>query len=345
MWFESLETGMVIGQGLWSKSTLNFYLFTIQASKPYAYLPNTMSQNLSIILVSYNTKDITAECLSKIAVSIKHSEDTLNNKIEVIVVDNDSKDGSIDMIKNLFPWVKLIETGLNPGFGAGNNIGMKVAQYPLFLLLNTDAYIKKDTLVKAVRYFDQHPEVDVLGPLLNYADDTLQPNAGFLPTPFKTTFWLSGFESLPGIKSKFPSVHKRNSDFYAFDHPVEWVMGAFFMLKKAVFEQTSGFDENIFMYMEEVEWCMRIKQKGFKIFYTPSFSVVHLGGASSGGNISVPLFREMEGLIYVYKKHYPSWVTYLKILIMLGCLLRIVAFTLIGKIDRVRAYVQVLKQL
>jgi GT2 family glycosyltransferase len=134
------------------------------------------------------------------------------------------------------------------------------------------------------------------------------------------------------------SLHERDAP-----RQIEWVMGAFFLIKREVFEKTHGFDEKIFMYMEEVEWCMRIKALGYKVFYTPSFSLIHVGGASSGGDISVPLFREMEGLLYVYKKHYPSLVWYLKLIIMLGCLMRIIAFTLLGKTNRVNAYLSVLK--
>jgi GT2 family glycosyltransferase len=299
--------------------------------------------NLSIILVNYNTRDITSECLNKLAVSVKYSEETLKNKIEVILVDNGSTDGSVQRVKTEFPWVKLIQSGQNLGFGAGNNLGMKEAKYPLVLLLNTDAYVEKNTLQKAVTYFQEHPDISVMGPKLTFQNLTFQPNAGFLPTPFKTTIWLLGLESIPGIKKFFPSVHIRNSNFYSEPHQVEWIMGAFMMLRKSVFEKTAGFDDKIFMYMEEVEWFIRIKQAGFKVMYTPDFSAVHLGGASSGGNIAVPLFREMEGLIYVYKKHYPNLVSYLKLLIVLGCLMRIVAFTLTGKIDRVKAYVSVLR--
>ena len=299
--------------------------------------------NLSIILVNYNTRDITSECLTKLAVSVKYSEETLNNKIEVIVVDNNSQDGSTLRIKNEFPWVKLIEVDKNLGFGAGNNLGIKKATYPLILLLNTDAFVEKNTLQKAVSYFQEHPDVSVMGPKLTFQDQTFQPNAGFLPTPFKTTIWLLGLEAIPGVKKFFPSVHIRNSDFYSKSHQVEWVMGAFLMFRKEVFEKTDGFDENIFMYMEEVEWFIRIKQAGFKVMYTPDFSAVHLGGASSGGNIAVPLFREMEGLVYVYKKHYPNLTWYLKLLIVLGCFMRIIAFTLLAKTDRAKAYVNVLR--
>lgn len=317
-------------------------MFLILDSYP---LPLETMNNLSVILVSYNTKDITAECLRRLKTAINHCEKTLKNQIEVLVVDNNSHDGTPQMIKKIFPWVKLIEAKDNKGYGVGNNIGMKASQYPLILLLNTDAYIETSTLEKAIIFMNQHPTVDVMGPRLVYKNHRLQPNAGFLPTPIKTKLWLLGIEALPGMKTLINSVHKRNHLFYGSLRQVDWVMGAFFLLKREVYEKTGGFDEKIFMYMEEVEWCIRIKQAGFKVFYTPDFSVVHLGGASSGGDISVPLFREMEGLLYVYRKHYPSLVWYLKLLIVLGCLMRIAAFTLLGKTNRVKAYLQVLKQI
>lgn len=302
-----------------------------------------MNQNLSIIYVSYNTRDITLESLSLLKKSIDNTKNQLGNEIEVILVDNDSQDGSVEAVKKQYPWVKIIETHENKGYGAGNNIGMKAAKYPYILLLNTDAYVKENTLTDALTYMQSHPEIDVLGPKLIFKDHSFQPNAGFLPTPFATSVWLLGLEAIPGVKTIFPSVHKRNKPFYSSAQQVDWVMGAFFLLKREVFEKTHGFDEKIFMYMEEVEWCIRIKSAGFKVFYTSTFSLIHLGGASSGGNIAVPLFREMEGLVYVYKKHYPSLLWFLKLLIMLGCLMRIVAFTFLGKTDRVKAYVNVLR--
>lgn len=298
--------------------------------------------NLSVILVSYNTKEITSECLKRLKISIDHCEKTLNNKIETIVVDNDSQDGSIETVKKDFPWVRLVETGENRGYGVGNNLGMKIATGDYFLLLNTDAYVEKNTLEKSLNFFKDNSEADVLGSKLTYKNGSLQPNAGYLPTPLKTTVWLLGFESLPGVSEIFPSVHKRNKSYYSFIQNPEWVMGAFFMLKKAVFTNTGGFDEAIFMYMEEVEWCIRLKIHGFKVFYTPDFSVVHLGGASSGFNLAVPLFKEMEGLSYIYKKHFPAWLWLLRLLIFFGSLMRIIAFTFLGKFKRVKAYIKVL---
>lgn len=304
-----------------------------------------MNLDLSIIYVSYNTKDITLESLGYLKKSIDFAQKKLDNQIEVIMVDNDSKDGSVEAVKKEYPWVKVIETHENKGYGVGNNIGMKQAKYPYILLLNTDAYVKENTLADSLEYMQSHPNIDVLGPKLLFKDQSFQPNAGFLPNPFATSVWLLGLEAIPGMKSVFPSVHKRNRSFYKSAQQVDWVMGAYFLLKQEVYEKTGGFDEKIFMYMEEVEWCMRIKEAGFKVGYTPTISLVHVGGASSGGDISVPLFREMEGLLYVYKKHYPGLVWYLKLIIMLGCLMRIVAFTLLGKTNRVKAYLQVLSKL
>jgi GT2 family glycosyltransferase len=117
------------------------------------------------------------------------------------------------------------------------------------------------------------------------------------------------------------------------------------MLKKEVYEKTAGFDEKIFMYSEEVEWCIRIKRAGFKVFYTPDVKAIHIGGVSSGSKIAVPLAKEMEGLVYIYKKHYPNYLWWIKLLIVKGCLMRIATFSLLGRFDRVGAYFQVLKKI
>lgn len=304
-----------------------------------------MNNNLSVIYVNYNTKETTLESLSYLKKSIDFAQKKLNNQIEVILVDNDSTDGSVEAIEKQFSWVKIIETHQNSGFGAGNNVGMKEAKYPFLLLLNTDAFVKEETLVDSLEYMQNHPQVDLMGPKLTFKDHSFQPSAGFLPTPLATTIWLLGIEAVPGIKEMYPSVHKRDQKFYETPQSVDWVMGAFWFLKKEVFEKTHGFDEKIFMYMEEVEWAIRLKKAGFKVIYNPNIELIHVGGASSGGNVGVPLSKEMEGLIYVYKKHYPGWVLYVKLLIVLGCLMRVIAFTLLGKTDRVKAYLQVLKQL
>jgi GT2 family glycosyltransferase len=299
--------------------------------------------DLSVIIISYNTKEITEKCLSLVNESKRFCEKKLGNKIEVIVVDNASTDESPVMIKKKFPWVSLIQSGENLGFGKGNNLGMAHAKHPYLLLLNTDCFVKEKTFYDALKFFETYGSCDVLGSKLTFKNGSFQPSAGFVPNPVNTTFWMLGLDNMPGLRYLVDTVHERDRAFFKKTKIVDWVQGAFFMLKKEVFDQTQGFDENLFMYMEEVEWCMRIKKKKFHVYFTPLFEVVHLGGASSGYNLSVPLFKEMEGLMYVFQKHYKSWVGFLKGIISIGCLLRIIAFSILGKFNRVNAYLKVMK--
>lgn len=299
--------------------------------------------NLSIILVSYNTNEITDKCLSKVKSAKQLFEKKPGNEIEVIVVDNNSTDDSPAMIRRKYPWVNLIQSGENLGFGRGNNLGMSHAKHETFLLLNTDCFIEDDTFVRAAGFFETYGACDVLGCTLKFKNGGFQPSAGFIPDPVNTTFWMLGLDNAPLLRHLVDTVHERDRAFFKKTRVVDWVQGAFFMLRKEVFEKTRGFDENLFMYMEEVEWCVRIKKHGFKVFFTPDFEVVHLGGASSGYRIGVPLYKEMEGLIYLFRKHYRGWLGYVKLVILKGCLLRIVAFSILGKFNRVNAYLRVIR--
>lgn len=301
--------------------------------------------DLSIVIISYNTKEITQKCLSLLKDAKEFSEKKLKNSVEVIVVDNNSSDGSPEMIQKEFSWVKLFRSGENLGFGKGNNLGMTHAKHPYILLLNTDCFVKEDTLVDALNFFGTYTSCDVLGCKLKFKNGAFQPSAGFIPTVSNTTFWMLGLDNVPLLRYLVDTVHERDRPFFEKTRVVDWVQGAFFMLKREVYERTDGFDEKLFMYMEEVEWCFRIKKNNFKVYYTPLFDVVHLGGASSGFNLSVPLYKELEGLLYVFRKHNRGALSYIKKIILLGCLLRIVAFSLLGKFNRVEAYRKVLKLL
>ncbi len=289
--------------------------------------------DLSVIILSYNTKDVTKRCLEKLQVAKKYCEKRLGNKIEVIVLDNASEDGSAQMIKENFPEMKLIASKENTGFSKGNNIAMKKAKNPYILLLNSDVYLQEDSLYKALAYLRVNKNCDCLGARLNYATGILQPSAGNLPNPLNIIFWIFG---LSGFHPKFRS-------FFSKAHRVGWVMGAFFMFKKEIFEKTHGFDENLFMHMEEIEWCKRISEAGFKVWYVPQVEVVHLHGASSNFDLSASFLNELKGIKYYLQKHYPDFYFPVKLFLILGLLLRIIAFSLLGKTKRAGVYLEGLK--
>lgn len=289
--------------------------------------------DLSVIVLSYNTKDITDECLSRLQLSVVSCQRKLKNQIETIVVDNASTDGSLEMIKQDHPWVKLIALKENTGFSKGNNIGMAKSKHPFILLLNSDVYVEEDSLYKALAYFRVNLNCDVLGAKLKYPTGKFQPSAGSLPNFLNTMFWIMAIPTMH-------SFHPKREAFFSKAHQVGWITGAFFMLKRAVFEKTHGFDENLFLYMEEVEWCKRIEEAGFKIWYVPQVEVTHLHGASSQLNPQKPYIQELKGIKYYFKKYYAGNYPLLKMFLILGLILRIMAFSLLGKTKRARAYLE-----
>lgn len=286
--------------------------------------------DLSIIILSFNTKDITARCLNHLLSAKDFCQKKLENNIEVIVIDNNSEDGSAQMIKEDFPWVKLLALKINTGFSKGNNIGMKKAKLPYILLLNSDVYLSEESLYKALAYFRVNLNCDVLGARLELANGKLQASAGPLPNPLNIIFWIFGLSGF----------HPKGTSYFKKARQVGWVMGAFFMLKRKVFEEVGGFDENLFMYLEEVEWCKRIKDAGFKVWFVPGVYAVHLHGASSNFDMSVGFLNELKGIKYFSLKHFRAYYFITKLFLILGLILRIIAFSLLGKTKRARVYMR-----
>lgn len=304
--------------------------------------------DLSVIIVSWNTKDITDKCLVSMKKAVKKAEKIANT--EVIVVENDSEDGTPEMIAKKHPWAKLMPSGSDLGYSKGNNWGFarinKKAEY--ILLLNNDAYVNEDTLVDSIKYMKSHPEADVMGCQLRYLDGRFQPSAGYLPTPFSVWGWLWGLDKIPLVKELFKQVHPKEREYYKKDRESGWVMGAFLFMKKDVFVKTNGFDENFFMYMEEVEWCKRVWDMGYKIFYTPKFWITHIDKASAFGDpveLAKIFRKEIVGLVYYMRKHFKNSMWWLLPVVKMGILVRLVVFTILNNKLRIDAYKRILTEI
>ena len=247
---------------------------------------------LSIVILSFNTCEVTLKCLE--CVYKLRGVD-----LEVIVVDNASTDGSVYEIKKRYKDIGILRNKNNVGFARGNNQGMKIAKGDKFLLLNSDCFLEKDTLSKM-------PDVDVVGCKLLNEDGSVQPSWGYFPTLRRIIQLMLFVDNFPVIRKFIDSIHVRDVSRYEKTQEVDWVTGAFVMLKREVFEKVGGIDEKYFMYGEEMEWMYRIKKAGYKVWYSPAASATHLLGASSK-NRAPAVTGEMKGWIYWFAKHNPLW--------------------------------------
>ncbi len=227
---------------------------------------------LSIIIVSYNTKKLTLQCIK----SIYESKPSVD--FEVIVVDNASSDGSekdLGKLGSNYKNYKFIQNKTNSGFSKGNNIGIKHAKGKYILLLNSDTEVKKNAIDLMYKYATSSKEIGVVGAKLLNPDGSVQASALILPTIEKTirTFWL-GEKNLNG--KYVPSEDEPTE--------VEVLVMAAFMITPTALEKVGKLDERYFMYFEDIDYCRRIKEKGLKIVYLPTAEIIHYHG-SSGKNI------------------------------------------------------------
>lgn len=258
----------------------------------------TPKVKVSIIILSWNTKQLLRNCLK----SLK------DMAVETIVVDNGSTDGSPMMVAKEFPQVKLIKNKKNLGFGAANNQGMKAATGDYLLLLNSDTIIKDQAPLKMAAFLTKNPKAGVVGCCLLNSDGSLQFSAGPFPN-------LKVSLAMLFLEHWFKNLTRAS---FAKTTEVDWVMGAALMIRQEVLQKAGWMDEEVFMYMDEVEWCYRIKKAGFKVFFYPEAEIIHLFGGSSKTGRQDPILNIYRGLIYFYQKHYsPFQLRILKIMLKL----------------------------
>lgn len=231
------------------------------------------AQDLSIVIVSWNVRDLLANCLN----TIDRGRGDLD--LEVIVVDAGSVDDSPDMVQEQFAWIKLVAESENVGFPRGNNIGINRAHGRHVMLLNPDTEVSGDALSQLVAYLDKHPNVGVVSGMLRNPDGSIQSSRRRFPT-FKTAVFESTWFEPYAPKSLL-------RDYYAEDLPldepvdVDWLTGASLMVRREVIDQVGLMDEAYFMYSEELDWCRRIKDAGWRIVFLPTAEIIHHVGKSS----------------------------------------------------------------
>jgi len=230
--------------------------------------------DLTISIVNLNTKYLLEQCLNSIYDNVSEIG------FEVFIVDNGSNDGSVQMVKEKFPWVKLIENISNVGFARANNQVINKSKSRYILLINSDTILLPGTLATMVGFMDSHPAAGIVGCKLVYGDGTLQRSARRFPTIFddiSESFYLDRF--FP--RSRIFSRH--NLGFWEYDEirEVDWVSGACLMVRKEAIQDIGLLDERFFMYSEEMDWCFRMRKCGWKVYYKPNAQVVHFEGVSS----------------------------------------------------------------
>jgi N-acetylglucosaminyl-diphospho-decaprenol L-rhamnosyltransferase len=253
--------------------------------------------DITVVLVNYNTGHL----FNRLFTSLEAARGNLI--VQLIVVDNASRDQSVTILRSKYPDVEVIENANNVGFGRANNQAIQHALGKYVLLLNTDAFVSSDTLRKTINFMEAHPKCGVLGVKLVGEDGSAQPGCRTFPTPWNT------FLLATGLDGSWSSSECNSSNPVSLTE-CDWVTGCYYLVRKTVIDQIGLFDPRYFMYFEEVDHCRRVRQSGWKIVYYPDTEVVHLGGesAKSQGPITVTsqqvlAFQVESELLYFRKYH------------------------------------------
>lgn len=269
--------------------------------------------DLSILIVTYNSVQLVDPLLHGLRRQISSPESSPNGRLraEIVVVDNASHDGTADAIAERHPDVRLVRSARNLGFAAGNNLAARHARGRVLLLVNPDALPEPGCVARGLALMDSDPSVGMAGARLLGHDGSTQPSARMFPGLLVEAL------SLSGLAARFP----RSRFFGQFDRgwadpahaaPVDWVPGAFALIRRELFEQLGGFDERFFLYYEEVDLCRRVHEAGLRVQYWPELRVQHIGGASArtvaGATVAksgaqLTLWRARSGLLYYRKNH------------------------------------------
>lgn len=232
---------------------------------------------LSVVIVSYNTKQLLNDCID----SVKKADHPAGG-LEIIVVDNNSPDDSVQMIKQKYPKVKLIANKDNTGFAAANNQGVEISTGQYVLFLNSDTVVHQDSFTKPLKYLDKNPQVGALTVRLELASGHIDPDnhRGF-PTPWTSITHFTHLDRLFPQSKLFNRYYKSYQNFNQ-THSIEVAAGSYLLMKKDLFLKIGAWCEDYFFYGEDIDLCYRVHQAGKDIVYFPHTTVMHYKGASSG---------------------------------------------------------------
>lgn len=306
-------------------------------------MPNKL--DLSIVIVS-SKKDYLFGCIKTLVPALNGVEN------EIILIDNASADKIGEMVKEKFPFVKVLRREANGGFGENNNMGMRIAKGRYVLLLNDDTeIIDKNIFKEMIAWMDAHPKVGVSScGLVNPDKVTFQGSGGYYPTLLRVFAWMTFIDDIPGLDKLIKPYHPmhswspiyKNGGFFKSEHRQDWVTGAFFLMRKGAMDEAGIFDEDFFLYVEEVELATRFVKKGWEVWYLPRWKTLHFG-MSTNGSEKATIF-ELQNLNLMYKKHEPKWkIPVLRGILKFGVILRIILWNVIGKKEVAQIYAKAFK--
>ena len=306
--------------------------------------------DLSVVVLNWNVRDLLRQCLESVARDDRPATRHPPLRTEIIVVDNASSDGSVEMVRAEFPDVRLIVNVANRGYPGGNNDGILAAQGRYVLILNPDTQVVGDALSELVAYADAHPDVGVVAPQLLNSDGGVQSSRRRFPTMMTALFESTWLQSVAprGVLRDYYRLDRTDDE----TQQVDWAVGACLLVRREVVDQVGALDEGFFMYSEELDWCRRIKQAGWKVVYLPAAQVIHHIGKSSDQVAAQRHIYFQTSKVRYFRKHRGALMAgVLRWLLLSLYLWQLVLEAAKGAIgskremrrERVRAYWQVLR--
>ncbi len=257
--------------------------------------------DFSIIIVNWKVRALLEKCLDSI---YKNSQDI---NLEIIVVDNDSRDGTSEMMMMQYPDAKMIALAHNSGFAKANNLAINQAKGKYLFILNPDTEVLPDFFSITKQYLDNHPDVSIMGPKILNPDKTLQLSIRKFPNLLSQVFIMLKLRNIL-VDSKLLANYLLFDFDYDKEQDVEQIMGAAMVIRRETFDKIGLFDERFFVWFEEIDLCKRTHQAGFRIRYFPGAQIIHHGGSSF--NKSKVFYKQLifdSSLIKYFFKHKPIW--------------------------------------
>jgi GT2 family glycosyltransferase len=269
--------------------------------------------DVSVIVVAWNVRELLRSCLQSVY------QETKGIEFELIYVDNGSEDGSLEMVRQEFPQVRIIPNQDNKGFIRANNQGIEVATGRYVLLLNSDTIVLENAIAKAVQFADVHPEAAVVGCRVLNPNRTLQDNCFRFYSTFNMildVLWLS-------------RAFRNNSLFgrkayagwnYDSEREVDVVVGCFSLVRMKAIQQVGMMDERFFTYGDDIDWCYRFKRAGWKVLFTPVPRIIHYGGQTTKREMG-RFALQLHGAVLINVKTHYSWLTFIGCRLLTACYL------------------------